>query len=220
MANIFITPTGYSGTAELTASNGLEIVDQGRWGFSRQGYNDGATFGLSLGWPDKGYNGEYDYGGPGSKVEPLTGGNLKLSAENWSIANIGNELTEYYDPETDTTYPASQCRIQVTGGWQVIRQPNSNSYNSFGVSWTGTTKTDQGDREMGPYLLNFVSPRATYVIQGADVTGGAQDTFSNHIFYCHATETATSSNSNNEFQSNTIIRPVWVYAYSKSWEII
>jgi hypothetical protein len=71
---------------------------------------------------------------------------------------------------------------------------------------------------MNPYLLNYSSPTATYVIQGSGVDGGAQNTFTSHVFECRATETAVSTNSNKEFQSNTITRPVWAYTYSKSWQ--
>ena len=195
----FITP--YSGSAELTANTGLTVVDQGLWRYSQAGYNDGATFGLSLGHPN-----------------PVSGGLLHLRAQNWPIAVIGNQLTAYTDPDTGQTYPSAACRIVVTGSWSVIRQPNSNSYNSFGVSWVGLTETDQGGREMNPYLLSYRSPVAQYVIQGSAVAGGAQNTFSNHVFECRATESATSDNSNREFQSNTIVRPVWIYNYSKSWQ--
>jgi hypothetical protein len=110
------------------------------------------------------------------------------------------------------------CRIVVTGAWSVVRQQNSNSYNSFNITYIGTTVTDLGDRDMSPYLLNYASPQATYVIQGAGVAGGAQDTFSDHMFECRVTESAASTNSNKEFQSNTVTRPVWVYTYSKSWQ--
>ena len=202
MAKIFYTPPGYSGTAYLTASTGLDIVDAGLWRFSQSGYNDQATFGLSLTFPG-----------------PLNGGNLNLSATNWSIAVVGNELTSYYNADQGITYPASQCRIQVVGRWQVVRQPNSNSWNSIGVVWTGVTNTDLGNRTMGPSLLNFNTDFATYTIQGADVTGGAEDTFSTHEFYCRITELAAGYNSNKEFQSNTVSTPVWYYAYTKSWEI-
>ena len=202
MSKIFYTPPGYSGTAELTASNGLTIDNVGIWKFSQAGYNDGMTFGLSLASP-----------------KPLDGGELQLSAENWNIAVVGNTLTEYYDPETGLTYSADQCRIQIIGQWNVIRQVNSNSWNSIGVDYTGLTSTDQGDRSMNPYLLNLLTSLSSYVIQGADVTGGAQDTFSNHIFYCQITESAQGTNSNKEFTSNTIARPVWMYSYAKSWEI-
>jgi hypothetical protein len=195
----FVTP--YSGSAELTASTGLSVIDAGLWTFSRQGYNDGATFGLSLGHPN-----------------PLTGGLLHLRGVDWPIAEVGNELTSYTDPDTSITYGPELCRIVVTGAWQVIRQQNSNSYNSFNITYSATTVTDLGDRVMNPYLLNYSSPTATYVIQGAGVTGGAQDTFTSHVFECRATETAASTNSNREFQSNTITRPVWVYTYSKSWQ--
>ena len=196
----FITP--YSGQAELTAGTGLTVTSQGLWTYSKSGYNDGATFGLSLTHPS-----------------PLNGGTLALQAEDWPIAEIGNTLTAYTDPDTGITYPASQCRIEVTGHWQVIRQQNSNSFNGQGVEYAGKTKTDLGDRDMGPYLLSFVTRDAMYVIQGADVAGGAQDTFSSRVFSCEVTESATSDNSNKEFQSNTITRPAWVYTYSKSWQI-
>lgn len=219
MAKIFYTPPGYSGSAVLTASTGLTIVNQSRWRFSQAGYNDGATFGLSLSWPDKTVNGQYDYGPPGQKIKPLSGGLLEVEAQDWTIPVIGNQLTSYTDPDTSQTYPASQCRILITGQWKVNRLPNSNSYNSFGVSWVGITETDLGTREMDPYLLNYYSPSASYVIQGANVTGGAENTFSDHKFYCRVTESATSDNSNHEFQSNTITSPVWAFTYSKSWEI-
>jgi hypothetical protein len=195
----FVTP--YSGSAELTASTGLTVVEPGLWTFSRQGYNDGATFGLSLGHPN-----------------PLSGGLLHLRAEDWSNAVIGNELTSYTDPDTSTTYGPELCRIVVTGAWQIIRQQNSNSYNSFNITYSATTVTDLGDRSMNPYLLSYVSTSATYVIQGSGVTGGAQDTFTNRVFEFRATETAASTNSNKEFQSNTVTRPVWAYTYSKSWQ--
>jgi hypothetical protein len=100
----------------------------------------------------------------------------------------------------------------------VIRQQNSNSFNSFNITYTAFTATDQGDRLMAPNLLNLFTPVATYEIQGANVTGGAKDTFSNHEFFCRSTEIAASTNSNKEFQSNTILRPVWAYTYTKSWQ--
>ena len=195
----FVTP--YSGSAELTANTGLTVIDAGLWRYSQAGYNDGATFGLSLGHPN-----------------PLSGGTLHLRAENWPIAVIGNELTSYTDPATGQTYGPELCRIVITGAWSVVRQQNSNSYNSFNITYTGTTATDLGDRAMSPSLLNYASPQATYVIQGSGVAGGAQNTFSNHVFECRATESAASTNSNREFQSNTITRPVWIYNYSKSWQ--
>ena len=188
----FVTP--FSGSAELTANSGLTVIDPGLWRYSQAGYNDGATFGLSLGHP-----------------APTSGGTLHLSAENWPIAEIGNELTsETYGPEL--------CRIVITGAWSVVRQQNSNSYNSFNITYIGTTTTDLGDRSMNPYLLNYASPQATYVIQGSGVAGGAQDTFTDHVWECRATESAASTNSNREFQSNTITRPTWIYTYSKSWQ--
>jgi hypothetical protein len=195
----FITP--YSGSAELAANTGLSVVSAGLWRYSQAGYNDGATFGLSLGHPN-----------------PLSGGLLHLRAENWPIANIGNELTSYTDPATGLTYGPTLCRIVVTGAWTVIRQQNSNSYNSFNITYSATTVTDLGDRDQNPSLLNYTTPQATYVIQGSAVTGGAQNTFSGHVFECRATESAASTNSNREFQSNTITRPTWIYTYSKSWQ--
>ena len=214
----FITP--YSGQAELTAGTGLTVTSQGRWTYSLSGYNDGATFGLSLGYPSIIGPNDFYYGPQQpNQVPPQSGGTLSLTATDWPIAVIGNELTSYTDPETSITYPASQCRIEVTGHWQVIRQQNSNSFNGQGVEYAGKTKTDLGDRDMGPYLLTLVTRDAMYVIQGADVAGGAQDTFSSRVFSCEVTESATSDNSNKEFQSNTITRPAWVYTYSKSWQI-
>jgi hypothetical protein len=195
----FVTP--FSGSAELTANSGLTVVDPGLWRYSQAGYNDGATFGLSLGHPN-----------------PLAGGTLHLRAENWTIAVVGNELTSYTDPDTGQTYGPELCRIVITGAWSVVRQQNSNSYNSFNITYTGTTVTDLGDRSMNPSLLNYVSPQATYVIQGSGVAGGAQDTFTDHVWEFRATESAASTNSNREFQSNTITRPVWIYTYSKSWQ--
>lgn len=197
----FITPPGYSGTAELTASNGLGIVSPGLWRFSQAGYNDGATFGLSLTYPS-----------------PTDGEELHLSATDWPIAVVGNTLTEYVDPDTAIVYPATQCRILVTGFWLVTRNPNSNSFNSVGVNYSGSTTTDLGDRTMSPYLLSFQSPSATYVIQGSAVDGGARNTFSSHEFFCRIRESTSSPNSNKEYQSNSISRPVWVYSYSKSWQ--
>lgn len=222
----FITP--YLGTAELTASNGLEILEQGRWRFSQAGYNDGATFGVSLGAPYvKGYyeNGAdtRDIGfdsGPGNLTsQTLDSGLLHLRAINWTIAQIGNHLTSYTDPETMITYAADRCRILVSGQWQVVRRPNTNSYNSFGVIYQGVTETDQGSREMTPWLLDYRSALAEYVIQGSAVEGGAQDTFSDQVFWCRCSHKTNSQNSNREYQSNAIARPVWVYTYSKSWQI-
>jgi hypothetical protein len=196
----FITP--FSGSAELTANTGLTVIDPGLWRYSQAGYNDGATFGLSLTHP-----------------KPTSGGLLHLRAENWPIAVIGNELTSYTDPDTGQTYGPELCRIVVSGAWSVIRQPNTNSFNSVGVDYAGTTVTDLGDRQMSPYLLSYTSPTATYIIQGSAVDGGAVDTFSTRVFSCQATESTTSPNSNKEYQSNSIIRPAWVYTYSKSWQI-
>lgn len=198
----FFTPPGYSGIAELSASSGLEITNQALWKFSDSGYNDGATFGLSLTHP-----------------KPLTGGTLLLSAQNWTISTIGNSLTSYTDPNTGITYPEEKCRILITGRWVVTRQPNSNSFNGVGVIYTGSTVTDLGSRLMTPFLLDYVSPEASYVIQGSDVVGGALDTFSSHIFSCEIQESAATDNSNREFQSNSIAKPVWIYNFSKSWQI-
>ena len=215
----FITPNGYSGSAVLTASNGLTVIDQGRWFFSKQGYNDGATFGLSLNWPTSpGGSYSYDYGPYTPPPHPQSGGILHLTAENWPIAVIGNALQSYTDPDTLITYPADQCRITVRGQWQVTRQQNSNSYNSFNIQYIGTTETDQGNRAMNPWLLSYNTTYSTYVIQGSAVDGGAQDTFSDHLFYARMTEDASSTNSNREFQSNSITRPVWVYTYAMSWQ--
>lgn len=213
----FITP--YSGSAELTASNGLTVIDQGRWFFNRQGFADGATFGLSLSWPTA-PTGDffYDNAPYTTPPHPQSGGILHLTAENWTIAVIGNELQSYTDPETMITYTADQCRIIVRGYWQVIRQQNSNSFNSFNIQSAGITETDLGSRDMDPWLLSYDSPAATYVIQGSAVDGGAQNTFSNRLFYSRVTEEATTTNSNKEFQSNTITRPTWVYTYSMSWQ--
>jgi hypothetical protein len=203
MAKIFYTPPGYSGNAELTASTGLAIINQGLWQFSQSGYNDDATFGLGLTHP-----------------RPLDGGELHLSATNWPIAVIGNTLQSYTNPTTGETYPASQCRIQLVGRWVVIRQQNSNSFNSQGCEYTGRTTTDLGDRAMvTPNLLTYASGYVTYTIQGADVTGGAINNFSSHEFYCRVTESCTSDNSNKEFQSNTITTPSFNYTYVMSWEI-
>jgi hypothetical protein len=202
MSQTFITPPGFAGSSVLSASTGLSVITQGNWTFSRAGYNNGETFGVSLGYPNL-----------------QDSGVLLLRAENWSISVIGNELSSYTDPDTDQTYSADQCRIQVTGYWSVIRQPNSNSYNSFGVTYTGITITDQGSREFQGFPLSFVSNPVTYVIQGSAVTGGARDTFSNHVFFCECSETSTSDNSNRLYQSNTVATPIWIYSYSKSWEI-
>jgi hypothetical protein len=194
----FFAPDSLSGTAELTVTNGLTVVEQGLWNFSQAGYNDQATFGLSLTHP-----------------KPDDGGALRVEATNWSIAVIGNQLTDYVG-EDSVFYPASRCRIVITGNWQIVRQQNSNSFNSTGIDYGGHTHTDLGNRD---YWGTFFTNRATYVIQGADVDGGAQDTFTSHRFYAHMTETTSTDNSNRLYQSNTITRPVWVYTYSKSWQI-
>ena len=194
----FITP--FQGQAELTASTGLQITSQGLWRFSQSGYNDGVTFGLSMTYPS-----------------PESGGVLQLRAQDWEIPP-GSELSSYTDPETLITYPAASCRIVISGRWIVVRRVNSNSFNSVGIAYVGNTTTDQGGRSMTPWLLDYESPVATYVIQGSAVTGGAQDTFSGHVFHCEITESSASDNSNRQYQSNTVVRPAWVYTYSKSWQ--
>jgi hypothetical protein len=206
----FITP--FSGSAELTASNGLDIVSQASWRFSQSGYNDGASFGVSLGGPLR--------PAPEAATATPQSGELHLRAQNWPIADIGNTLTSYTDPGSGITYGAERCRIEVRGRWNVGRRPNPNSFNGQGVLYTGRTETDEGNRDMSPFLLNFVGVRLeTYIIQGSAVAGGALDTFSNHVFFCRVTETATTDNSNREFQSNSLARPVWQYSYAKSWQI-
>lgn len=214
----FITPPEFSGVAALTASTGLEVVESGAWQFSQAGYNDGATFGASLSWPNQAYPGQFSYGAPPPPGHPISAGTLRLQAQAWSIPG-GSELTAYTDPSTHVVYPADACQIIITGAWVVVRQENSNSFNSFGVERTGRTETDLGARDMDPWLLNYTSPQATYVIQGSAVEGGAQDTFSDHVFFCEITETATTDNSNYMFQSNTVATPTWVYWYQRQWQI-
>ena len=211
----FVTP--YSGTSELTVTNGLHIIEQGRWLINRTSINDGATLGVSLGGPERSSGGFYYGPGPSAPAQILSSGLLHLRAENWTIADIGNDLTAYTQPG-GATFGPERCRITVQGRWQVSRQPNSNSFNSQGVLYRGRTETDQGDRDMDPWLLNFTSELVTYVIQGSAVTGGALDTFSGHVWFCRVTESATTDNSNREFQSNSICRPVWAYSYAKSWQ--
>lgn len=201
MAKIFYTPAGYSGTAELTVANGLNVTSQGLWLQGGAGYNDGATFGLSLTHPS-----------------PLTGGELAVSATDWTIANIGNELSDYTDPVYGFL-PADTCRITINGRWMIVRQQNSDSYNSFGCVYSGSTVTDLGSLVLQGQLQPYQSPPAVYVIQGAAVTGGAQDTFSAHEFFCTITEVGSTGNSNKLFQSNSISRPSFAYSYTKSWEI-
>lgn len=212
----FITP--YSGSAQLTASNGLEIVEQGRWQFNRFSYADGATFGVTLDFPTRNLQGPYyDVNANPPPPHPLESGLLHLRAVNWTIADIGNELTTYTEPG-GPTYPATKCRITVTGAWWVVRAQISASYNSFGINYAGRTETDQGGRDMGDDLLTYQAQPATYIIQGSGVGGGAQNTFSDHEFYCKITESATTINSNRAFASNTSARPVWAYVYTKSWQ--
>lgn len=214
----FITP--YTGSAQLTASNGLEIVEQNHWQFSKFSYADGATFGVTLDFPTRERLGPYyDTNANPPPPNPLESGLLHVRAKNWTIGDIGNALTDYTVPG-GPTYPATKCRITVTGYWWVIRGQITASYNSFGVTYGGRTETDQGGREMAPNgLLTYSSLPVTYVIQGSGVQGGAQDTFSNHEFWCRVTESASTVNSNRAFASNTFARPVWAYGYAKSWQI-
>jgi len=215
----FITPLEFSGVAALTASTGLVVIDAGAWLFSQAGYNNGLTFGLSLSWPNTAYNGQFSYGAPPPPGQPISGGTLRLQAQGWSIPG-GSALTEYTDPETGDYYSAAQCQITIVGAWSVARLVNSNSFNSFGVALAGRTSTDLGARDMDPWLLSYDSPRATYVIQGSEVDGGAQDTFSSHVFECVITETARTDNSNYMFQSNTVVTPAWIYQYQRQWQIL
>lgn len=214
----FITP--YSGSAELTASTGLEIIEQGSWQFSQFSYADGATFGVTLSFPAREQLGPYyDVHANPPPPDALQSGLLHLRAKNWTIADIGNELTSYTVPG-GPTYPAARCRITVVGRWVVPRNQITASYNSFGTSYHGKTETDLGARDMQyGNLLTLRTDLATYVIQGSEVTGGALDTFSQHEFWCKITESATTVNSNRAFTSNTSARPVWAYDYAKSWQI-
>lgn len=213
----FITP--FSGSAQLTASTGLEVVEQARWQFSRFSYADGATFGVTLDFPTRDLLGPYyDINANPPPPHPLESGLLHLRAQDWPIAEIGNELSAYTVPG-GPTYGASRCRITVIGYWWVIRAQISASYNSFGVRYGGRTETDQGGRDMTGDLLTYQAQPASYVIQGADVDGGALDTFSGHEFWCRVTESASTVNSNRAFTSNASARPVWAYAYAKSWQI-
>jgi hypothetical protein len=214
----FITPANFSGASELTASTGLAIIDQGRWQFSQAGYNDGVSFGLSLGWPDPEFAGSRTSGAPPPPRTPISGGRLLLRAQGWSIPG-GNELTAYTDPITHVTYPAEDCRITITGAWVVIRRVNSNSFNGPGVEYQGRTATDQGSRDMDPWLLSYTAGAVTYVIQGSGVEGGALDTFTGHVFECEVTESARTNNSNYAFQSNSVTTPAWVYVYQRQWQV-
>lgn len=214
----FITPPELSGVGELTASTGLEVQEQGLWQFSQAGYNDGVTFGVSIGWPNSAYLGTSTYGAPPPPRDPLSAGQLRLRAQGWSIPG-GNDLTSYTDPDTGITYGAELCKITITGAWSVTREVNSDSYNSFGVERAGRTETDLGSRDMDPWLLSYTSPQATYVIQGSGVEGGALDTFTGHEFRCDITETARTTNSNYAFQSNTTCRPAWIYVYIRQWQV-
>jgi|688.fasta_scaffold466454_2 hypothetical protein len=192
----FITP--YTGQAQLTVSNGLQIVDQAAWRFQPPANVDGITFGVTLA-------NEYN----------ADSGELHLRAVNWTIAEIGNSLTSYTDPETHITYPASQCQISVTGRWQIRRTINTASNTSQGVLYNSYTLTDQGDRLKAG---TWYTPYHTFVIQGADVDGGAINTFSDHEFFCRIKERTATRNTNGLYVSNTIASPVWAYTYSKSWQ--
>jgi len=206
----FITPI--SGTAALTTTSGLDVISQGEWRFSQAGYNDGITWGVSLGGPRQ--------PAPGAPVADPGSGVLHLRAQDWSIAGAGNTLTAYTDPDTGITYGADRCRIEIQGAWRVPRQPNSNSFNGIGVIYRGLTETDEGSRVMDPALLDYETPQpSTYRIQGAAVEGGAEDTFSHHVFFCRVEQHATTDNSNRAFQSNSTAAPQWRYHYAKSWQI-
>ena len=206
----FITPI--AGTAELTTLTGLDVVSQGQWRFSQSGYNDSVSWGVSLGGPTQ--------AAPKAPTAVVDSGLLHLQAQSWTIAGAGNTLTSYTDPDSGITYGSDRCRILVTGAWSVPRRPNSNSFNSTGVIYDAVTETDEGSRSMNPFLLNYNTyALRSYVIQGAAVTGGAQDTFSGHVFFCRCQESVTTDNSNREFQSNSVAQPVWRYSYSKSWQI-
>jgi len=205
----FITPI--SGTAQLTTATGLTVISQGAWLFSQSGYNDSISWGVSLGGPTE--------SAPKAATATVDSGLLHLRAQNWTIAGTGNTLTAFTDPATGITYGPERCRILITGAWSVPRRVNSNSFNSTGVIYTGLTETDEGSRSMTPYLLNYETyAPVSYVIQGAAVTGGAQDTFSPQVFFCRCTESVTTDNSNREFQSNSIAAPAWSYSYAKSWQ--
>jgi hypothetical protein len=208
----FITPPGNAGSAELTTTTGLTVIDAGAWKFSQSGYNDGVTWGVSLGGPL--------VPAPGAPVADPTSGVLHLRAQVWHIAVIGTELIPYTDPNTGVTYGAERCRILVTGRWHVTRRPNSNSFNGQGVIYRGTTDTDEGGRSMTPALLSYATVHdSVYIIQGSAVAGGAQDTFSPHVWFCKCEESVTTDNSNRAFQSNSVASPRWVYRYQRSWQI-
>jgi hypothetical protein len=214
----FITP--FSGAGVLSTSTGLVMQTQGRWLFSQAGFNDGETWGVSLGWPVDSGPSDFYYGPTPTPVQPVQSGELYLAATNWALPG-GSALTAYTDPGTGITYGPERCRIQITGRWSVNRRPNPNSFNGQGVIYqSGHTRTDLGDRDMGPvFLLDFQSALATYVIQGSAVEGGAQDTFTGHEFYCRLSQSVTTDNSNREFQSNSTARPIWPYVWSRSWQI-
>jgi len=197
----FITPPEFSGSAALTSTTGLTAVETGLWLLDPPAWDPGETWAVSLTHPS-----------------PLESGLLHLRAENWPVVG-GTELTAWTDPETHITYGPELCRIEIRGRWIVPRLENSNSYNSFGVIYSGLTQTDQGSRTQGPWLLNYQSDLATYTIQGSGVEGGAQNTFEDHVFECRITQGVSTDNSNRLFQSNAVTTPVWQYHYSRSWQI-
>jgi hypothetical protein len=194
----FFTPPGFAGSAELTVATGLSVQRQGLWQFSQPGYNDGVTFGVSLTHP-----------------APQASGELWVRAHAWPIAVIGNELTPWTQ-DSQEIYPASQCRIMVTGRWMVVLQSNSNSFNGVGVEYSGSITTDQGSTG---FWGTYQGPLTSYLIQGSGVTGGALDTFTDHVFEARCEQATTTVNSNRQYQSNTICRPAWIYSYSKSWQV-
>jgi len=196
----FITPPELSGTAELTTGQGLVVIQSGLWQRDPASLPPGVSWAVSLTYP-----------------QPQESGLLHLRAQGWSIPG-GNELTPYTDTSTGITYSAEQARITVRGRWQVDRRPNSDSYNSFGVLYSGRTETDLGSRDMDPWLLGYTSPLATYIIQGSAVEGGAQDTFTPRMFECRITETVRSDNSNRQYQSNSLAQPRWQYQYLRQWQ--
>jgi hypothetical protein len=208
----FITPPGNAGSAQLTTTTGLAVVSSGAWRFSESGYNDGVTWGVSLGGPR--------VPAPGAPVADAGSGVLHLRAQGWTIAVIGNDLVPYTDPGTGVTYGPERCRIRISGRWHVARSPNSNSFNGPGVIYSGVTDTDEGSRSMTPALLDYASAHdRVYVIQGSAVTGGAINTFAPHVWFCTCEESATTDNSNRAFQSNSTASPRWTYTYQRSWQI-
>lgn len=194
----FFTPPEFQGQAELTCATGLSVVSQGLWQFSQAGYNDSATFGVSLTHP-----------------RPQASGLLHVRAQNWNIAVVGNSLTPWVVDGVEI-YGAAQCQITVTGRWLVVLQDNSNSFNGVGVEHSGSIITDQGSTG---FWGTYQGAQTRYVIQGSAVSGGAQDTFSSHVFEARCEQTTSTDNSNRQYQSNTVCRPAWVYSFAKSWQV-